>query len=209
MSLLKSQNIAVERKNSPVLSLPDIDISEGEHALLLGASGCGKTTLLSVLAGLLPPARGEVIFKGHDIYTLKSRQLDKLRGENFGLIFQTLHLLPTLSVRQNISLAAGLGGKNDAARINRLLTSLGLAEKADRKPDALSQGEQQRAAIARGVLNNPAILLADEPTSALDDENASIVADLLISSAREANAALIVATHDIRLLNRFTKIIRI
>jgi putative ABC transport system ATP-binding protein len=119
-------------------------------------------------------------------------------------VFQTLHLIPALTVRQNIALAASLTGlKPDRSRINDLLEKLNLADKANRKPAALSQGEQQRAAIARAVLNRPALLLADEPTSALDDSNAQSVMEILESCALESNAALLIATHDTRLQGRF------
>ena len=127
-----------------------------------------------------------------------------------GCVFQTLHLLPALTLRQNIALAADMAGTaRYEDRIDELLAKLGLAEKSHRKPDALSQGEQQRAAIARAVLNKPQLLLADEPTSALDDANADAVMDLLVAQAAETKAALVVATHDTRILSRFTKIIRL
>lgn len=208
MPLLTSENITIERNNTPVLKLPDFSVERGEQVLLLGPSGSGKTTLLSVLAGLLSPASGKVYLEGQDLYAMPAQKLDILRGQSFGLIFQTLHLLPTLTLRQNIEIAAQLRKiKLKRGQVNDVLASLGLENKSNRKPDALSQGEQQRAAIARATINHPAIILADEPTSALDDENAERVADLLIKSAQKTNSVLIIATHDARLLPRFSKII--
>lgn len=206
--LLESKNIIVQRKGSPKLAFADFTLARGEAKLLLGPSGCGKTTLLSVLAGLLKPSEGNVFFEGADFYAIPFGMRDHLRGRQFGFVFQTLHLLPSLTLSRNIALAADMVGvRCDPARLEDLLQALGLKDKADRKPDALSQGEQQRAAIARAVLLRPKIIIADEPTSALDDENAQIVMDLLMTQAKETGAALLMATHDHRIKNRFEKIV--
>ena len=178
--------------------------------LLLGPSGSGKTTLLSVLAGLLRPSMGSVLIEDKDFYALSASSRDKIRGQNFGFIFQTLHLLPSLTLSQNIALAADMAGsKLDKERLDYLLKILGLADKSHRKPDALSQGEQQRAAIARAVLLKPKIIMADEPTSALDDDNAQAVMNLLENQANDTGAALLIATHDSRIKNRFKNIINL
>ncbi|MEC7029804.1 MAG: ATP-binding cassette domain-containing protein, partial [Pseudomonadota bacterium] len=133
---------------------------------------------------------------------------DQVRGQNFGFVFQTLHLLPSLTLRQNIALAADMAKTSpEDRRLDTLIQSLGLTDKAHRKPDALSQGEQQRAAIARAALLRPKIIMADEPTSALDDENAQKVMDLLEAQAKDTGAALLIATHDNRITNRFKNII--
>jgi putative ABC transport system ATP-binding protein len=206
--LLQATNIAVSRKGSPVLRFADLSLAEGGRLLLLGPSGSGKTTLLSVLAGLLPPdAGGKVSFAGQDIYALPPRARDRLRGRDYGFVFQTLHLLPSLSLRQNVALAATLAGAPESeTRIDPLLAALGLADKARRRPEALSQGEQQRAAIARAVLNRPRLIIADEPTSALDDANAMAVMELIERQAAETGAALLIATHDNRITNRFENV---
>jgi putative ABC transport system ATP-binding protein len=206
--LLVSQGIAVARPGAPTLHFPDMIFRRGGSALLLGPSGSGKTTLLSVLAGLLPPDSGSVFLEGKDLYKMSARQRDAVRGRMYGFVFQTLHLLPSLTLRQNVALAGDLAqGSGYPVRVDEILLALGLADKAGRRPDALSQGEQQRAAIARAVLNRPAILMADEPTSALDDANAMRVADLLQQQARDTGAFLLIATHDNRLLGRFEKVI--
>lgn len=208
--LLQTHAITVERGNAPPLSFADLNVAAGETVLLLGPSGCGKTTLLSVIAGLLKPARGTVTWNGQDFYKADNAARDVLRGREFGFVFQTLHLLPSLTLYQNIALAADMAGlPQNKNRIDPILARLGLSDKTHKKPDALSQGEQQRAAVARAVLNAPKIILADEPTSALDDHNADAVITLLIEQARESNAALVVATHDARITKFFSKTIHL
>lgn len=207
---LQSTDITMQRDGSPPLSFPDLSINAGDKTLLLGASGCGKTTLLSVLAGLLQPSSGHVWLEAQDFYAQPSSLRDKIRGQAFGFVFQTLHLLPSLTLSQNITLAADMAGATpEAGRLAFLLDRLQLTDKAHRKPEALSQGEQQRAAIARAVLLRPKLILADEPTSALDDDNAHIVMRLLEDHALETGAALLVATHDHRIKKHFRSIINL
>ena len=208
--MLKTTALNIRRSNAQALAFPAVRLAPGSRLLLLGPSGCGKTTWLSAIGGLLPPDDGTVHYDDQDIYKLPGRKRDRWRGQHCGFVFQTLHLIPALTVRQNIALAASLAGlKPDRQRIDSLLEKLNLTDKARRKPSALSQGEQQRAAIARAVINRPAIILADEPTSALDDAHAHAVMDLLEFCAAENNAALLVATHDARLLGRFSETITI
>lgn len=204
MVFLSSRDITVRRGAHRVLTFPDLSVRRGERVFLSGASGAGKTTLLSVLSGLLPPGSGGVVFDGQDLYTLNGAARDRVRGQRIGFVFQTLYLLPTLTLRQNIALAANMAGQPlDRARLDALLDGLGLTYRADAMPAALSQGEQQRGAIARAVLNRPALILADEPTSALDNSNAAKVMELLFQHARENDAALLVASHDDRIKNDF------
>ncbi len=205
---LKTQNIVVKHGSDTTLSFPNLSIGLGQKSLLLGPSGSGKTTLLSVLAGLLKPSQGTVLIEDQDFYAMSSSMRDHLRGQNFGFVFQTLHLLPSLTLAQNIQLAADMAKKTpDKGRLSYLLESLGLADKAHRKPNALSQGEQQRAAIARAVYLTPKIIIADEPTSALDDDNAIAVMALLEKQAQDAGASLLVATHDNRIKGYFDHVI--
>jgi len=207
---LGSKNIIVRREGAAPLSFPDLSINTGDAVLLLGPSGSGKTTLLSVLAGLLKPSQGQVLIEDKDFYALSSSARDHVRGQSFGFVFQTLHLLPSLTLAQNIALAADMAETQaEEGRLERLLKTLGLTDKAHRKPNALSQGEQQRAAIARAVLLRPKIIMADEPTSALDDANAEGVMNLLEEQAKDTGAALLIATHDNRITNRFQNIINL
>lgn len=208
--LLECSGLKLKRSGAPLLEFPDIAAERNSKTLLLGPSGSGKTTLLSIIAGLLKPTSGQVLLDGDNFYQLPSSVRDHIRGQRFGFIFQTLHLLPSLTLRQNIALAADMSGaKVEDVRLDGLLDTLGLADKAHRKPDALSQGEQQRGAIARAVLNRPSIIVADEPTSALDDANAKAVIDLIIAQAQANEAALIIATHDTRIINQFEHVIRL
>lgn len=208
--ILETRQLVLERSAPTRLFFEDLSVDKGESVLLLGPSGCGKTTLLSILAGLLKPTAGQVLLNGSNLYEMSSRMRDHQRGQNFGFIFQTLHLLPALTVQQNILLAAKMAGTSEGdERVDYLLQSLGLRDKAARKPHELSQGERQRVAIARAVLNRPKILIADEPTSALDDNNAMITIDLIRNQARETGCALLLATHDNRITQGFDKTIHL
>lgn len=207
--MLDGKNLSLQRKKL-CLSFPNIHVGRNDRLLLLGPSGSGKTTLLSILAGLLPPSSGTVIFENQDFYKMPPRERDRMRGRQLGFVFQTLHLIPSLTLRQNITLAADMAKiLPDSDRLENLLHSLGLTEKGHQKPEALSQGEQQRSAIARAVFNRPEILIADEPTSALDDENAQKVMELLTAQAAENGASLLVATHDARITKYFDKTVRL
>ncbi len=188
------------------LSIDRFDLAAGEHALVLGASGSGKTTLLHVLAGLVRPSEGAVSIDGHAITSMTSAALDRLRGQTIGFVPQRLHLIDSLDVRGNLKLAQQLGrGTIDLARIDAVLGSVQLHERARAFPHELSHGQAQRVAIARAVINRPRLILADEPTANLDDMNCERAAALLIEQANAVGAALLIATHDQRLRQRFQR----
>ncbi len=204
--IIKTENVGVTRPRGPALDFADFSMARGEMLLLLGSSGSGKTSLLSVLAGFLRPTTGQVLVDGQDLYAMSAADRDALRGQKMGFVFQTLHLLPSLTIIDNVLLAARMAGRDaDRGRAAMLLQSVGLQGKEMRKPFELSQGEQQRAAIARAVINNPDIIIADEPTSALDDDNARMIMDLLEGQALASGAALLIATHDARIRERFSR----
>lgn len=182
----------------------NVSLKAGEHLLLLGPSGCGKTTLMNIMAGLLRASSGDVCFAGKNYASLSDRDLDNLRAENFGFVFQKLHLIGHLSVAQNIALAQT---KPDTARVITLINDLGLSGKEAQKARDLSVGEAQRVAIARAVSNNPKVIFADEPTSALDDANAAKVMNLIFDQAAKTGATVIASTHDGRIKDRFEKIL--
>jgi putative ABC transport system ATP-binding protein len=162
------------------MRFPDINCGHGEHWLLLGASGSGKTTLLQLLAGLRTPTNGEVYVRDKAMHTLSSAGLDQFRGQNIGIVFQQPHFIESLDVQDNLAIAQKLAGKSiDVEKIKTLVGRLGLTHKMHARPQSLSQGEQQRIAIARALVNEPAVILADEPTSALDDQNTDEVVALL------------------------------
>ena len=202
--MFQISNLQFEIDGRTILSLPEYYVNPGQHLLLLGASGCGKTTLLNLLAGLLKPSAGDIVFNGQAYSKLSTHGLDRLRANNFGFVFQRLHLIGHLSAMQNIVLAQT---KPNPARIRALVDDLGLSNETDRKARELSVGEAQRVAIARAVANDPQVIFADEPTSALDDANAHRVMDLIFRSARNASSTIIAATHDARIKARFDTVL--
>ena len=203
--MLKTSQLTYQYKDGPKLEFPDITCGKGEHWLLLGQSGCGKTTLLHLLAGLLKPTSGTIQVGDTDISQLKPSQLDHFRGQHIGIVFQKPHFVRSLSVEKNLTLARYLAGERPYHQgINELLDNLNLGHKLKAMPHRLSQGEQQRVAIARAVINRPQLILADEPTSALDDQNCIEVIRLLETQAKQQNAVLLIVTHDQRLKDHFS-----
>jgi putative ABC transport system ATP-binding protein len=202
--LLTASDLRHSYDGAEVLNVPHLQIERGEHHLLLGGSGSGKTTLLHILSGLLRPDAGTVQLGGRDLYALSESERDRARGQDVGLVFQQFHLVGALTAEQNLLLAPSMAGlPADARRAHELLDRLGIGGKANARPDALSQGQRQRVAVARALMNRPALLVADEPTSALDDQSAAATIDLLLAEAERENATLIVATHDGRITDRF------
>jgi ABC-type lipoprotein export system ATPase subunit len=185
---------------SKQIDFEDFGVNRGEHCLLLGESGCGKTTLLNLLGGLLRGANGLIKVNGIEIPKLSEHQLDRFRRENVGFIFQRNHLVSALNVQQNLLLA-----EDNRSRADELLASLGLSTQKKKRVTDLSHGQAQRVAIARALMNKPQVILADEPTSALDDKNCSAVVDLLLSIAKENHSTLVIATHDSRLKSKFPR----
>lgn len=190
----------------PVLKVPNWQVEQGAHWLVLGPSGSGKTTLLHVLACILQPTSGSVSIAGLDMAALSPAALDRFRGRHIGIVLQRLHLVASLSVTGNLLLAQYLAGlPQDRARVRAVLADLDLADKARAMPHELSHGQAQRVAVARAVINRPQLLLADEPTSNLDDARCMQALDLLESQARACRATLVIATHDQRTKARISK----
>lgn len=202
--LLSLDDVCYSQNGINILEKETYHIEAGQHLLLLGSSGCGKTTLMNITAGLLKPTSGRITFNDKSYDSLSERELNTLRAENFGFVFQKLHLIGHLSVEQNIILA---DPQNDKTRIQKLINDLGLQGKEKQKARHLSVGEAQRVAIARAVANMPKVIFADEPTSALDDTNANKVMDLIFDQAKKTGASVIAATHDARIKERFTNIV--
>ena len=187
-----------------IIDMPEWALQHGEHAVILGDSGSGKTSLLNLLAGLRHPTAGSLCVDSQNLADLSTSALDQFRGQHIGIVFQSLHLISALNVLQNLMLAQSLAGQGqDEERALSVLDSLGLKDKANAKPNELSGGQAQRVAIARAVINRPTVILADEPTSALDDNNTEKVFALLQQQAAACDASLIIATHDKRLMDRF------
>ncbi len=187
-----------------VLSLPAWRVTRGRHCLILGPSGAGKSTLIHIVTGLTRPSEGQIRVQGQDLFALSPGQRDRARGRLFGIVFQSLRLISSLSVRDNLRLARSLAGMPaDPARLDGLLDAVGLSYRAGAKPRQLSLGEAQRAAIARAAAAEPAILIADEPTSALVRVRAEQVMALLTGLCERSGATLIAASHDERITGHF------
>jgi len=202
--MFKIKNLEFQNNGKTIFSIKKQHVERGHHLLLLGESGCGKTTLMNIMAGLLKPSSGEVSFEDQDYSKCSESDMDHLRSENFGFIFQRLHLIGHLSVEQNIILAQKTP---DFVRVANIIADLGLKGKEKQNARDLSVGEAQRVAIARAVANNPKVIFADEPTSALDDSNTEKVMNILFEQAEKTGATIIAATHDARIKDRFNTIL--
>lgn len=205
--MLELSNLIAGYGRRPLARLGHFAVEDGEAALLTGPSGAGKTTLMLAIAGLADILQGHVTIAGRDMATLPARERDRHRGRHIGTIFQDLHLVPGLSVLDNLLLAPFASGRRqDRARGSELLTRLGLAGRIHARAETLSRGEAQRTAIARAMLIGPSLILADEPTASLDDDSCEAVLDLLLDATRESGAALVIATHDSRVRARISNI---
>jgi putative ABC transport system ATP-binding protein len=203
--MIKIQGLTFNYKGGKIFHYPDFRCTKGEALLIKGKSGCGKTTLLHLIAGILQPQSGDVVIDGTSLSTLKGVAADQFRGQHIGFILQRFHFIDAISVEDNIRAAAYFSGKKvDDNYLLQLSKTLGIKDLLSRKPKSLSLGEQQRVSIARAVINRPSIVLADEPTSSLDDDNCMEVVQLLKDTATQNESALIVVTHDERLKKVFT-----
>lgn len=203
-ALLELNSLVRRYGDRTVLRVDAWRVPAARHSLVLGASGSGKSTLLHLIAGLISPSEGQITVSGQRFSDLSGRERDAFRGRHLGIVLQNLHLIGALSLRDNLRLAQSLAGRAiEPDWIAQLLDQVGLISLARQKPEMLSHGERQRAAIARALVNRPTLLLADEPTSALDDDNAHNVMELLLRQATLSGATLIVATHDQRIAPHF------
>lgn len=203
-----------------VLDSVRLGVEAGETVSVAGRSGSGKSTLLHIAAGIEPPSEGTVRLGGQDLAGLSDPERSRLRGRFVGLVFQFFHLVPYLTVRENVLLPARIAGIRTVAdeegdsrdvgvAADRLLAAVGLERRTAEPARRLSGGEMQRTAIARALLLGPALLLADEPTGNLDARGAQVVAELLFRLVRERGAALVLATHDLELAARATTRLRL
>ena len=205
-----SMNYAIGTRQVPVLRGVDLHIAAGSRVAIAGPSGSGKTSLLLLLAGLERPAAGRIHFAGTDLATLGPDGLADLRRDRIGIVFQSFHLLPSLSALDNAALPLQMAGAPDArARATQMLARVGLAERLHHRPSQLSGGEQQRVAIARALVPRPSLLLADEPTGNLDDQTAASVRELLFSLNREFGTTLVLVTHDLDFAARCDRVLRL
>ena len=186
-----------------------LDVAQGEFVALIGESGVGKSTLLNCIAGLEHPDSGTLRFDGQDVPGLDEAACARLRRTRLGFVFQAFHVLPHLSVAENVALPLMLLGRHDAARVRTVLDAVGLGELALRFPAQLSGGQLQRVAIARAVVHSPALILADEPTGNLDPNTAERVLALLVSQVRDAGAACLLVTHSQAAAQRAHRVLRL
>lgn len=195
-----------------VLKGVDLSIEKGERIALMGPSGSGKSTLLNCISGIEVLDSGEIYLSGNIVSDLDNNGLEKLRRESIGYVFQSFHLLPTLTAFENIELPAQLINipKNERKdKVDHMLESVGLSHRSDHKPDALSGGERQRVAIARALIHNPSLVLADEPTGSLDTKSGEGILSLLEKLSVDRGVTLLMVTHDrtsARICNRVISI---
>lgn len=222
--LISVENLSLARDKGVFARLSDFTLASGQSLAIIGKSGSGKTTALMALAGIRAPASGSINIGGIDPWSLSRGARDQFRSYCIGLVFQSFHLIDALNVAANVLLPArcasglmdsriaarrGVLPSDDRERLAALLDKLGISDIADRRADRISHGQAQRVAIARALFNRPAVILADEPTSALDDVNTSALLELLKSSAFSENAALVIATHDHRVLGTVDHVLEI
>jgi putative ABC transport system ATP-binding protein len=209
---LSGVNLSLGRGAARVHILKDLDlhIRRGEAVGLVGPSGSGKSTLLMVMAGLERPDTGSIVVAGEDLTRLDENALARFRGRNIGIVFQSFHLIPTMTALENVAVPLELAGKPDAFdRARGELAAVGLADRLGHYPAQLSGGEQQRVALARALAPNPAILVADEPTGNLDEATGRQVIDLLFAGHLERNTTLVLVTHDNALASRCDRTVRL
>lgn len=194
----------------PVLQNLNLEIGKGERIAIVGPSGSGKTTLLNLIGALDQPESGIILFEGTEISGYDKKQLAAFRNKNLGFVFQLHHLMPQLTLWENVLLPLLASGQKITAKqkswAEYLVRKVGIWEQRNQKPAEMSGGECQRTAVVRALINKPALLLADEPTGALDQENATALTDLLIQLSKEENITLVTVTHSAEMAKRMEKI---
>jgi putative ABC transport system ATP-binding protein len=201
MALLEARHITksyrVDHRDITVLENISLSVERGEFIVIAGSSGSGKTTLLTLLSGLDHPTSGQVFIDDRDITGASEEELAPLRNRTIGFVFQSFHLVPFMTAKENIMFPAELRGDMDAdLRAGQLLARVGLSARADNRPSQLSGGEKQRVALCRALINRPKLLFADEPTGNLDSENGKMVLTQLIELKNEQDATLVLVTHN-------------
>ena len=212
--MLNATGLKYRYQDGKTIKFPEIEIERGQRLLISGFSGCGKTTLLSLIAGTLKLQDGDITFDKHEYSKMSSILLDKFRADHIGYIFQTLNLIPFLSVSENIALGIKFSSTrkskvNDLSQeVIRLITSLGLDKEILNTPiDHLSVGQQQRAAVARALLGMPDLILADEPTSALDNDTTKKFLREVMNTFDPSHQAIIMVSHDLSIASYFDTVI--
>lgn len=197
-------------ENLTILDDVSFDIPDGQFVAVTGASGSGKSTLLGLIAGLDSPTSGEIIIDNEDVTKMSEDSLAELRSKKLGFVFQSFHLIPSLTAFENVLVPMEIAGIYDAKpRADKLLADVELTNRGHHFPNELSGGEQQRIAIARAFANNPKILLADEPTGNLDSRNGQHIFELMMNLQAENQTTLVLVTHDQELADKSQRIVRL
>ena len=208
--MIRLENVCKNFGDLQVLKNVNLEVKEGEKLVIIGPSGSGKSTLLHVMGGVDTPNEGNVIVDGKDITRLTDEEMSVFRRRKIGFVFQAYHLIPVLTVEENIKMPILLDHrKPDRDYIDHIIEMLGLKDRRKHLPNQLSGGQQQRAAIARALANRPALILADEPTGALDSKNGNEVITLLQDSVKKLDQTLVLITHNIDLAREADRIVRI
>ncbi|MFZ9037631.1 MAG: ABC transporter ATP-binding protein [Gammaproteobacteria bacterium] len=212
--MIQLQNLtmsyALEHDRLEVLSGVDLDIADGETVAIIGPSGSGKTTLLLLLAGLEQPQDGSIRLDGLPLQEMDADALADLRRDRLGIVFQSFHLVPSLTALGNVALPLEIAGHDDALeRARQMLQRVGLAERQRHYPSQLSGGEQQRVAIARALVHSPGLLLADEPTGNLDLKTGALIIDILFELNQATGSTLVLVTHDEVIARRCQRVLRL
>lgn len=195
---------------TPVLDVPAYAIAAGEQAVLAGASGGGKTTLLHIIAGITRPDRGQVLLEDLELTRYSESRRDRIRADRIGYVFQTFNLLPAFSAMENVLLGMAFSsGRPSPQRAKQLLQRVGLGHRLSSRPTTMSVGEQQRVAVARALANRPRLLLADEPTANVDPANQQKIIDLIRETCREEKIALVMVTHAMEVAAQFDRVDRL
>jgi len=208
--MLAAKSIKYSYNSNNSFEFPDFCLESTEDLLIIGDSGVGKTTFLNILGGLLLPQSGSITLNGTNYSDLSSKDLDKFRGKNIGIIFQSPYFVNNLNLMDNLLFSLFLSKNHqDKNVVIELLNQVGLKDKIYSKPNDLSQGEKQRASIALALIKKPNLILADEPTSSLDDNNCDLVVSLLKEQSQLSKCKLIIITHDARLKKHFKNSIKL
>ncbi len=208
---LEAVGLTLTSRAGPVEILKDVSlaIAPGEAVAIVGPSGSGKTSLLMLMAGLERATRGRVVVAGHDLQPLSEDALAKVRGAEIGIVFQSFHLVPTMTALENVALPLEFAGRSDAENVARdVLAEVGLSHRLTHYPAEMSGGEQQRVAIARALATQPKLLLADEPTGNLDGRTGQTIVELLFELQRRHSATLVLVTHDAELARLCRRVVR-
>ena len=210
--MIEVKNIHKSFGELEVLKGVDLSVKKGEIVAIIGKSGAGKTTLLQIIGTLDRPTKGQVLIEGTDVFAMKDKDLAAFRNKHIGFIFQFHQLLPEFTALENVCIPAMIARKKETdymPRAEKLLRELGLGDRLNHKPNALSGGEKQRVAAARALMMSPDIILADEPTGSLDEKNKKELSELLLKLRKEYGQTILLVTHDKELANIADRVIEI